>query len=190
MKLNPSTNKKRQAILRLSFWSAFATRIVAFCYTRSIFSPSDSCVVQISDGRHRILLSGDIEQGAERRLLALEEKGEGEELASTFSSADISTLSSTVLVSPHHGSRTSSTPGFVAAVNPDVVIHSAGDRNQWQFPRPEVVARYEGARQWVTGQDGAILIEAGEGGLEIRAEREQGPWYRRNGHWWQPRLWR
>jgi len=36
-------------------------------------------VVQISDGRHRILLSGDIELGAERRLLALEEQGEGEE---------------------------------------------------------------------------------------------------------------
>ncbi|MNH32941.1 hypothetical protein D3C79_934170 [compost metagenome] len=78
----------------------------------------------------------------------------------------------------------------MAAVNPDVVIHSAGDRNQWQFPRPEVVARYQGARQWVTGQDGAILIEAGEAGLKIRAEREQGPWYRRNGHWWRPRLWR
>ena len=60
---------------------------------------NDSCVVQISDGRHRILLSGDIEQGAERRLLALEEQGEGEELASTFSSIPLSTLSSTVLVS-------------------------------------------------------------------------------------------
>ena len=109
--------------------------------------------------------------------------------ASTSASTRFSTLASAVLVSPHHGSRTSSTPGFVAAVNPDVVIHSAGDRNQWQFPRPEVVARYQGARQWVTGQDGAILIEAGEAGLKIRAEREQGPWYRRNGHWWRPRLW-
>ncbi|WP_422613865.1 ComEC/Rec2 family competence protein [Aeromonas media] len=150
---------------------------------------NDSCVVQISDGRHRLLLSGDIEQEAERRLLALESKGEGGVFASTSASTRFSTLASAVLVSPHHGSRTSSTPGFVAAVNPDVVIHSAGDRNQWQFPRPEVVARYQGARQWVTGQDGAILIEAGEAGLEIRPDREQGPWYRRNGHWWRPRLW-
>ncbi|WOQ15338.1 DNA internalization-related competence protein ComEC/Rec2 [Aeromonas media] len=150
---------------------------------------NDSCVVQISDGRYRLLLSGDIEQEAERRLLALESKGEGDVFASTSASTRFSTLASAVLVSPHHGSRTSSTPGFVAAVNPDVVIHSAGDRNQWQFPRPEVVARYQGARQWVTGQDGAILIEAGEAGLEIRPEREQGPWYRRNGHWWQSGLW-
>ncbi|MGY3931257.1 DNA internalization-related competence protein ComEC/Rec2 [Aeromonas encheleia] len=132
---------------------------------------NDGCVLQISDGQHSILLAADIEKEAERRLLALE--GEG--------------LASTLLVSPHHGSRTSSTPGFVAAVQPDLVVHSAGYLNQWQFPRPEVVARYARARQWVTGQDGAILIEAGDAGLEIRAEREQGPWYRRGGAWWRPR---
>lgn len=134
---------------------------------------NDGCVLQISDGQHSILLAADIEKEAERRLLALE--GEG--------------LASTLLVSPHHGSRTSSTPGFVAAVQPDLVVHSAGYLNQWQFPRPEVVARYTRARQWVTGQDGAILIEAGDAELEIRAEREQGPWYRRGGAWWRPRSW-
>ncbi|MBL0438021.1 DNA internalization-related competence protein ComEC/Rec2 [Aeromonas caviae] len=139
---------------------------------------NDSCVVQLDDGRHRLLLSGDIEQQAERRLLALAlEEGEGAGLASTL------------LVSPHHGSRTSSTAPFVAAVKPAFVVHSAGFMNQWGFPRPEVVARYQGARQWVTGQDGAILIEPGDAGLRIRAEREQGPWYRRGGPWWQPQVW-
>ncbi len=139
---------------------------------------NDSCVVQLDDGRHRLLLSGDIEQQAERRLLALAlEEGEGAGLASTL------------LVSPHHGSRTSSTAPFVAAVQPAFVVHSAGFMNQWGFPRPEVVARYQGARQWVTGQDGAILIEPGGAGLRIRAEREQGPWYRRGGPWWQPQVW-
>lgn len=135
---------------------------------------NDSCVVQLDDGRHRLLLSGDIEQQAERRLLALEE-GAG--------------LASTLLVSPHHGSRTSSTAPFVAAVKPAFVVHSAGFMNQWGFPRPEVVARYQGARQWVTGEAGAILIEPGDAGLRIRAEREQGPWYRRGGPWWQPQVW-
>jgi competence protein ComEC len=138
---------------------------------------NDGCVLQISDGQHFILLSADIEKEAERRLLALEGSGSA------------STLATHLLVSPHHGSRTSSTPGFVAAVHPAFVVHSAGYMNQWQFPRPEVVARYEHARQWVTGQDGAILIEGGDHGLEIRAEREQGPWYRRGGAWWRPRLW-
>ncbi|WP_349918424.1 DNA internalization-related competence protein ComEC/Rec2 [Aeromonas veronii] len=139
---------------------------------------NDGCVVQISDGPRRMLLSADIEKEAERRLLVLE-NAEGH----------VGRLASTLLISPHHGSRTSSTPGFVAVVSPAFVIHSAGFMNQWQFPKPEVVARYAGAHQWVTGQDGAILVEAEGAGLKIRAEREEGPWYRRNGDWWRPRLW-
>ncbi|WP_336752272.1 DNA internalization-related competence protein ComEC/Rec2 [Aeromonas hydrophila] len=134
---------------------------------------NDGCVLQIRDGERRILLSADIERQAEQRLLALE--GEG--------------LSSTLLVSPHHGSRTSSTAPFVAAVAPGYVVHSAGFMNQWGFPRPEVVARYQEAQQWVTGLDGEILVEPAPGGLRIRAEREQGPWFRRHGDWWRPALW-
>lgn len=173
MKLNPSTNKKRQAILRLSFWSASATRILVFCYTRSIFSPSDGCVVRISDGERSILLSADIERQAEQRLVALESEG----------------LASTLLVSPHHGSRSSSTPPFVTAVAAREVVHSAGFRNQWNFPRPEVVARYRDARQWITGQQGAILVEPTAEGLRVTAERDGGPWYRRSGDWWRPKRW-
>ncbi|HHQ4581989.1 TPA: DNA internalization-related competence protein ComEC/Rec2 [Aeromonas hydrophila] len=134
---------------------------------------NDGCVLQIRDGERRILLSADIERQAEQRLLALE--GEG--------------LASTLLVSPHHGSRTSSTAPFVAAVAPRYVVHSAGFMNQWGFPRPEVVARYQEAHQWVTGLDGEILVEPVPGGLRIRAEREQGPWFRRNGDWWWPAFW-
>ncbi|WP_345719466.1 DNA internalization-related competence protein ComEC/Rec2 [Aeromonas hydrophila] len=134
---------------------------------------NDGCVLQIRDGERRILLSADIERQAEQRLLALE--GEG--------------LSSTLLVSPHHGSRTSSTVPFVAAVAPRYVVHSAGFMNQWGFPRPEVVARYQEAQQWVTGLDGEILVEPAPGGLRIRAEREQGPWFRRKGDWWRPAFW-
>ncbi|MDH0177433.1 DNA internalization-related competence protein ComEC/Rec2 [Aeromonas dhakensis] len=134
---------------------------------------NDGCVLQIRDGDRRILLSADIERQAEQRLLALEGAG----------------LASTLLVSPHHGSRTSSTPPFVAAVAPRYVVHSAGFMNQWGFPRPEVVARYREAQQWVTGLDGEILVEPAADGLRIRAEREQGPWFRRNGDWWRPAFW-
>ncbi|WP_324007408.1 DNA internalization-related competence protein ComEC/Rec2 [Aeromonas dhakensis] len=134
---------------------------------------NDGCVLQIRDGERRILLSADIERQAEQRLLALE--GEG--------------LASTLLVSPHHGSRTSSTAPFVAAVAPRYVVHSAGFMNQWGFPRPEVVARYREAQQWVTGLDGEILVEPAPDGLRIRAERKQGPWFRRNGDWWRPAFW-
>ncbi|MFM5637585.1 DNA internalization-related competence protein ComEC/Rec2 [Aeromonas veronii] len=134
---------------------------------------NDGCVVRISDGERSILLSADIERQAELRLVALE--GEG--------------LTSTLLVSPHHGSRTSSTPPFVAAVAAQEVIHSAGFMNQWGFPRPDVVARYRDARQWITGQQGAMLVEPTAAGLSVTAERDVGPWYRRSGEWWRPRVW-
>ncbi|MFE8710253.1 DNA internalization-related competence protein ComEC/Rec2 [Aeromonas allosaccharophila] len=134
---------------------------------------NDGCVVRISDGQRSVLLSADIERQAEQRLVAL--AGEG--------------LASTLLVSPHHGSRTSSTPPFVAAVAAQEVIHSAGFMNQWGFPRPDVVARYRDARQWVTGLQGAILVEPTAAGLKVTAERNQGPWYRRGGEWWRPRAW-
>lgn len=134
---------------------------------------NDGCVVRISDGERSVLLSADIERQAEQRLVALE--GEG--------------LASTLLVSPHHGSRTSSTPPFVAAVAAQEVIHSAGFMNQWGFPRSDVVARYRDARQWITGLQGAILVEPTAAGLSVTAERNQGPWYRRGGEWWRPRVW-
>ncbi|HEY1076023.1 MAG TPA: DNA internalization-related competence protein ComEC/Rec2 [Fontimonas sp.] len=116
-----------------------------------------SCVLRI-DGPWRVLLPGDIERDAERRLLA----AHGDALA-----AD-------VLLSPHHGSRTSSTPAFVAAVNPRVVIHSAGWRSRFGHPRAEVVARYAGlgAAQYTTGVSGAITVRRdADGQFAVSAAR-------------------
>ena len=64
---------------------------------------------------------------------------------------------------PHHGSRTSSTPAFVAAVDPAVAIFTPGYRNRFGHPRPEVVARYvaRGAATVRTDRDGAITFDAG-----------------------------
>ena len=87
-----------------------------------------SCVLQVSaaDGR-RLLLTGDIEAAQEEELLA--RAG--------------ARLRSEVLVVPHHGSRTSSTPAFVEAVAPRVAVVQAGYRNRFGHPVPEVVGRYE-----------------------------------------------
>ncbi|MDO2951514.1 DNA internalization-related competence protein ComEC/Rec2 [Aeromonas simiae] len=136
---------------------------------------NNSCVLRLAGAGWSLLLPGDIEAPAERELVRRHGAG----------------LASTVLVSAHHGSRTSSTPAFVAAVSPDLVIHSAGFQNRWRFPRPEVVTRFEaaGARQWVTCVAGEVRLTAGDKGLDIRVEREHGPWYRRGGAWWKPALW-
>jgi competence protein ComEC len=102
-----------------------------------------SCVLKVSGPGGRVLLPGDLEAEGERRLLA----------------AGVD-LRAEVLVAPHHGSASSSTPAFVAAVAPLEVLYSVGHRNRWGFPRAEVVARYRavGARQWQTGRDGALTV--------------------------------
>jgi competence protein ComEC len=100
-----------------------------------------SCVLRIAAPSGALLLPGDVEQDGEAALLA---HGDA--------------LRADALVAPHHGSATSSSPAFVAAVAPRLVVHPAGWRNRWGFPRAAVVARYRaaGARQLVTGRDGAI----------------------------------
>ena len=100
-----------------------------------------SCVVLIEAGRNRVLLSGDIEQPAEYRLVR-----EG-----LLPPVD-------VILMPHHGSRTSSSKPFVQALSPSVAIVSASFGNHWGFPKEDIVARWEavGARVLSTATSGAI----------------------------------
>jgi len=122
-----------------------------------------SCVLRIATGATRVLLAGDIEARSEALLL----RGRRDELA-----AD-------VLVVPHHGSRTSSTVPFVAAVAPRVAIFTPGYRNRFGHPRPDVVARYvaRGAATLRTDRDGAIAFGAGGPGV-APVERARLAWAR------------
>ncbi|MEK7342179.1 MAG: ComEC/Rec2 family competence protein, partial [Candidatus Binatota bacterium] len=114
-----------------------------------LYPPEDktgesSVVLRLSFGRVNILFAGDIERRDERILL----QGEAD-------------LSSTVIKVPRHGSLTSSTEEFVAAVNPKLAIFSVGRRNPFGLPRQEVVSRYQAVGSGIlrTDQDGAIIIE-------------------------------
>jgi hypothetical protein len=73
---------------------------------------NDSLVMRFSDGRVHFLLTDDIEKQAEEELVA-----EREPLEADF------------LKVPHHGSKTSSTEGFLAAVAPRVAVVSVGESN-------------------------------------------------------------
>ena len=97
-------------------------------YGRSDLKPNAmSCVLRVTDGAgRRLLLTGDIEAEQEQRLVA----------------ADAAALRSQVLVVPHHGSKTSSTPAFLDAVAPEVAVIQAGYRNRYGHPAPPVLARY------------------------------------------------
>lgn len=84
-----------------------------------------SCVLRVSGQGFSLLLTGDMEAPAEKILLA----------------NTSSTLASQVLVLGHHGSKTSSTSEFLAAVKPQLAIVSAGYRNQFAHPSPSVIER-------------------------------------------------
>ncbi|MEP6998498.1 MAG: DNA internalization-related competence protein ComEC/Rec2 [Betaproteobacteria bacterium] len=127
-----------------------------------------SCVIRVSSADGSMLLTGDIEARAEAALLA----------------RDAGALRSDLLIVPHHGSRTSSTSGFIAAVRPAVAVYTPGYRNRFGHPRPEVVARYAaaGVRTYRTDYDGAVSFSFGEAHAltpSLERERERRYWSER-----------
>ncbi len=121
-----------------------------------------SCVLKLQTAGASVLFTADIERDVERRLLA-----RGAPLA-----ADI-------LVAPHHGSRTSSTPEFIAAVHPEATLFSVGYRNRFGHPAADVVARYRaaGSRIVRTDESGAILLVLGPHGWTLERWRDARPRY-------------
>ncbi len=103
----------------------------------------DSVVVDVRFGDVSVVLPGDI--GAEVEA----------ERAAAWPPATIR-----VLKAPHHGSRTSSSAAFLAALDPDLAVVSAGRDSRFGHPHPEVVRRYEaqGARLLRTGEVGAVSV--------------------------------
>jgi competence protein ComEC len=73
----------------------------------------------------------------------------------------IEKLRSTVLIVPHHGSRSSCSEAFLSSVEPDEGIISMGWRNWFGFPHQKVLNRLQGAqcRVWRTDLCGAVQIK-------------------------------
>jgi len=116
-----------------------------------------SCVLRIATKQGAILLPGDIERRAE--ALLLQHTG--------------TALRAEAVIVPHHGSASSSTLAWVQAVQPRLAVVSAGHRNRFKHPRPEVVARWQatGAEVLTTAESGALRIWLGEEGLQVREQR-------------------
>ncbi len=114
---------------------------------------NNSMVIKIIFGTVSFLFPGDIEKAAEKELVAMV-------------GAD---LKSTVLFSPHHGSRTSSTIVFMEKVNPEIVIISSGFHSRFNFPHKSVLNRYNllGCRFYNTAKDGAVTIRTNGKSLTI-----------------------
>ncbi|MGQ0442269.1 MAG: DNA internalization-related competence protein ComEC/Rec2 [Methylophilaceae bacterium] len=103
-----------------------------------------SCVVKVTSRHGSVLLTGDIEKQAEIALLATK----------------YDQLASDVLLAPHHGSKTSSSIDFVAAVGAQHTIFTVGYLNRFKHPKALVENRYaeNGAVLHRSDRDGAIII--------------------------------
>ncbi len=94
-------------------------------------------------GDREVLLTGDISAKVETELLK-----QGYDLHSD------------ILKIPHHGSRTSSSTGFLLAVDPELAVVSVGQDNTYGHPHPSVVARYAslGIPLRSTAEEGSIEL--------------------------------
>jgi competence protein ComEC len=115
----------------------------------------ESCVLRVEAGGRAMLLTGDIGRGVE--LVLVREGG----------------LRAEALLAPHHGSRSSSSAEFLAAVAPRLAVAANGYRNRFGHPAAEVVERYaaEGARLLRTDRDGAVTVKLAPGAIEVERVR-------------------
>lgn len=118
-----------------------------------------SCLLRVSNGRQAALLTGDIEQPQEARLVA--------------DPALAALLRADVLLVPHHGSKTSSSAAFLDAVQPQVALLQAGYRNRYGHPAQAVMQRYQarGIRVLASPHCGAMGWRS-DAPQQVRCERE------------------
>ncbi|HNT30712.1 MAG TPA: hypothetical protein PKL83_07205, partial [bacterium] len=63
-----------------------------------------------------------------------------------------------VLKAGHHGSKSSSSPAFLAAVQPQAVVISVGTDNKFGHPHAEVLERFSGLQVYRTDEQGRIEL--------------------------------
>jgi competence protein ComEC len=125
-----------------------------------------SCVLWVRGRSASVLLTGDLSARFEAALVA--------------SQPD---LRATLLMAPHHGSKTSSSLSFLQTVQPEWVFIQAGYRNRYNHPAPEVMARYQalGLRTRATANCGAIRWQSTDRTPTCHRDLERHHW-----HWQAP----
>jgi len=108
---------------------------------------NNSLVLKISYGGKSFLFAGDLEFQGEKVLI---------------SNAG-SSLNSDVLLSPHHGSRSSSSKEFLQMVKPSICVISSGEGNFFGFPHQQILKRLRdiGCNIIRIDQAGAIQFTVG-----------------------------
>lgn len=128
-----------------------------------------SCVLHISSTSGSLLLAGDLPARQEKLLV--------HQFTGLFDAEDEeamrlagATLSAQVLLAPHHGSHTSTSPELLQAVTPGVVVIQAGYRNRFGHPHAEVMSRIAHLQVLRTDLQGAITLRWPEPGGQPQAQ--------------------
>jgi len=110
-------------------------------------SNSGSCVLQVIAGETRILLTGDIDRHREKTLVQYWKEQ----------------LNSHWMLSPHHGSNSSSSWLWLKYVEPASVVFTSGYRNRFGHPHPAVIQRVKNGNTtlYSTAVDGAVEFSIG-----------------------------
>jgi competence protein ComEC len=116
----------------------------------------DSCVINISDGKFSVLLTGDISKKVEKQL----HKNDS--------------LTANILIAPHHGSKTSSSNKFLQAVQPQFAVFSTGYLNRWRMPAQQIVEKYQvnNIKIFNTASNGMINFKVTDKGIAITTYRK------------------
>ncbi len=137
-------------------WDGVTFRVLhppAHHYAQPGYSDNDlGCVIRVETAGGSVLLAADIERLSEMNLAERHMP-----------------LKADVLVAPHHGSKSSSTPGFLAAVSPRLIVIPVGHRNRYGHPHPEVLARYRalGVDIARTDREGAVEVKLEPAGMSV-----------------------
>lgn len=146
-------------------WDDVRFRVLNPARAGVVHTNDNSCVLLVEGRGGRMLLTGDISSLAEPAVAAAVGAGPRP-----------------VLLVPHHGSKSSSSAAFIAALQPTLAVVSAGWRNRFGHPRPEVLARYAqaGVPLFNTAREGAIRLDFPTDGPP---KREPG-WRRQQRRYW------
>jgi competence protein ComEC len=118
-----------------------------------------SCVLLVQSEYGSLLLPADIEKEAELEIISLYP----------------GILKSSILVAPHHGSKTSSSDVFLDAVTPQLILIPAGWMNRYHHPSKVVISRLaeRGIAHISTGECGAIEVMFEQEGISVETFRQK-----------------
>jgi beta-lactamase superfamily II metal-dependent hydrolase len=119
---------------------------------------NNSLVLSLSYGSVDFLFTGDAEKEAEGAMLV---------------ASDIPVPDVEILKVGHHGSRTASSPAFLASTSPEVAIYSAGAGNSYGHPHQETLAALAriGAKVYGTDVNGTVIITTDGETRAVAAEK-------------------